>query len=343
MARFTATRPFTRKMRPIGKRIARRDANGSVHYYLGDHLGSTSMVVSAGGAIENESEFYPFGGELQFSAADATNHYKFTGKERDAETGLDYFGARYYGSILGRFASPDPEQAAGFDHMHDPQSWNGYAYARNNPLIYVDPDGQNYNLCDVNGKNCSDLTDEQYDEWRKQNPDVKSTASGRLESCSESGCIKIGSAAYHDPNDNALAMLQSVDHLAGGPVRTMGYITMGFVGAYGVGAAAPTVLSAGRAIYYAATGLLPAVPSALEKLRNLNLDASEANEIINSPTTQKLVDNANGGNINYIADVGGKLIRVTTDPEGQRIISAGIVRANSIANGIASGRFTPTK
>jgi YD repeat-containing protein len=81
-----------------GKRVARRDPSGAVHYYLSDHLGSTTMVVSAAGAIENESDYYPWGGELKISAADAGNHYKFTGKERDPESGLDYFGARYYGN-----------------------------------------------------------------------------------------------------------------------------------------------------------------------------------------------------------------------------------------------------
>ena len=61
---------------------------------------------------------------------------KFTGKERDTESGLDYFGARYFSGAGGRFTSVDPENA-GADPA-DPQSWNGYAYARNNPLLYVD-------------------------------------------------------------------------------------------------------------------------------------------------------------------------------------------------------------
>jgi RHS repeat-associated protein len=89
-------------------------------------------------------EFYPFGGELQFSAADATNHYKFTGKERDAETNLDYFGARYYSSTLGRWVSADwsaipaPVPYADFA---DPQSLNLYTYVRNLPTTKVDPEG----------------------------------------------------------------------------------------------------------------------------------------------------------------------------------------------------------
>jgi RHS repeat-associated protein len=66
---------------------------------------------------------------------------KFTGKERDSESGLDYFGARYYGSALGRFSSPDPEQASA--SLFNPQLWNGYSYSINNPLAYKDPDGRN--------------------------------------------------------------------------------------------------------------------------------------------------------------------------------------------------------
>ena len=65
---------------------------------------------------------------------------RFTGKERDAETGLDYFGARYMSAAQGRFTSPDAPFAD--QHPDDPQSWNLYAYVRNNPMNGVDPDGQ---------------------------------------------------------------------------------------------------------------------------------------------------------------------------------------------------------
>ncbi len=70
--------------------------------------------------------------------------YKFTGKERDSETGLDYFGARYYGSTMGRFTSPDPAMRSA--HLSDPQTWNRFSYVRNNPLIYVDDDGKELSL-----------------------------------------------------------------------------------------------------------------------------------------------------------------------------------------------------
>jgi RHS repeat-associated protein len=65
---------------------------------------------------------------------------KFTGKERDTETGLDYFGFRYYSGAQGRWTSPD--QPFADQHIEDPQSWNMYAYVRNNPLAHVDPNGK---------------------------------------------------------------------------------------------------------------------------------------------------------------------------------------------------------
>jgi RHS repeat-associated protein len=64
----------------------------------------------------------------------------FTGKERDTESGNDYFEARYFGSSMGRFLSPDPMGPWVAD-VNDPQSWNFYVYGRNNPLINVDPTG----------------------------------------------------------------------------------------------------------------------------------------------------------------------------------------------------------
>jgi len=66
--------------------------------------------------------------------------YKYTGKERDTESGNDYFGARYYGSSMGRFSSPDPSGLYYAD-PENPQSLNLYSYAQNNPLKNIDPDG----------------------------------------------------------------------------------------------------------------------------------------------------------------------------------------------------------
>jgi RHS repeat-associated protein len=75
---------------------------------------------------------------MGYSAADSTKQ-KFTQKERDNESGLDYFLARYYSSAQGRFTSADPLLASG--RIEGPQTWNRYAYAINNPLSYIDPTG----------------------------------------------------------------------------------------------------------------------------------------------------------------------------------------------------------
>jgi RHS repeat-associated protein len=93
--------------------------------------------------IKAESDYYPWGGELQFVNNDS-NDYKFTGKKRDSETGLDYFGARYYSNGLGRWVSPDwaaKPTTVPYAEFGNPQSLNLYAYVGGNPASKADPDG----------------------------------------------------------------------------------------------------------------------------------------------------------------------------------------------------------
>jgi RHS repeat-associated protein len=124
-----------------GKRVARRDVStGTVYYYLSDHLGSSNIVASATGAIVNESDFYPFGGERQITNNLANQKYKFTDAERDAESGLDVHDFRSLNTSMGRWMSPDPS-GIGFANPTNPQTFNLYAYVGNNPLRYVDPLG----------------------------------------------------------------------------------------------------------------------------------------------------------------------------------------------------------
>src|SRR6202035_3442774 len=71
-------------------------------------------------------------------------NYKFTGKERDSESGLDNFGARYFGSSLGRFMTPDwavKPTTVPYAKFGDPQTLNLYSYVENGPLNRIDPDG----------------------------------------------------------------------------------------------------------------------------------------------------------------------------------------------------------
>jgi RHS repeat-associated protein len=117
-----------------------------VRYLTGDHLGSTRVVTDGSGTVEQCLDYLPFGELLGAGLNGRTcgaleePRAKFTGKERDAETGLDYFGARYFSGAQGRFTSPDPIWVKA-DRMLDPQRLNLYAYGRNNPLKYSDPTG----------------------------------------------------------------------------------------------------------------------------------------------------------------------------------------------------------
>jgi len=133
-----------------GERVARRDLPaGSVAYYFSDHLKTASVITDSLGNIKSESDYYPWGGELQFVANDS-NHYKFTGKERDSESGLDYFGARYYSNGLARFITPDwaaKATAVPYAEFADPQSLNLYTYVRNIPTSRVDADGHQCDWC----------------------------------------------------------------------------------------------------------------------------------------------------------------------------------------------------
>jgi RHS repeat-associated protein len=124
-------------------------------YPFSDMLGSVRAVTSESGTVEECYDYLPFGRMLSSldngrsgsncyplnpdTQIDSSLPQKFTGKERDAETGLDYFGARYFSSPQGRFTSPDPLLNSG--RPDNPQSWNRYAYTLNNPLRYVDPNG----------------------------------------------------------------------------------------------------------------------------------------------------------------------------------------------------------
>jgi RHS repeat-associated protein len=103
-------------------------------------------MTQANGTVCFNADYYPNGQEIDFNTACNTS-YKFTGYERDSETGLDYAFARYYNSRLGRFMTGDPAPA----DLSDPQTLNRYAYVRNNPVNLTDPIGMD--LC---GDICSD-------------------------------------------------------------------------------------------------------------------------------------------------------------------------------------------
>jgi len=142
--------------------------SGNLHWLVSDHLGTPRLIVDKTGALANvkRHDYLPFGEELFAATGGRTTtqgysggdgiRQQFTQKERDNETGLDYFGARYYASPQGRFtgvdpydinverqetSDPDEADALFKDYVRQPQHWNHSSYALNNPLRYLDPDG----------------------------------------------------------------------------------------------------------------------------------------------------------------------------------------------------------
>jgi RHS repeat-associated protein len=132
--------------------------SSGTEYLSTDHLGSTRMITDANRNQVSRYDYVPFGQEIPsgtdgrgsgygtsvYPSAPDVQDQKFTGKERDAESGLDYFGARYYGSNTGRWMSPDWNKAptgVPYADLTNPQTLNLYQYMRNNPLSGADPDG----------------------------------------------------------------------------------------------------------------------------------------------------------------------------------------------------------
>ncbi|NOT28009.1 MAG: hypothetical protein HOP16_18145 [Acidobacteria bacterium] len=127
----------------LGRVDAAAQVTETVIYYHTDAIGSVRMTTDATGAIVGRYDYLPFGEPCgpTCNPTAPPEVRQFGGKEKDLETGFDYFGARYHQSQTGRFTTVDPvlniEKA-----IVDPEQWNRYTYSRNNPLRYVDPDGR---------------------------------------------------------------------------------------------------------------------------------------------------------------------------------------------------------
>ena len=123
--------------------------SGGTFYRTTDHLGSTRLVTKQDKSDADCFDYAPFGEEIPNTlgsrssnacfAASFDGRHRFTGQERDDESDLDYFLARYYSGPLGRFLSVDPLLSSG--RPDDPQTWNKYQYVSGNPLRFTDPLG----------------------------------------------------------------------------------------------------------------------------------------------------------------------------------------------------------
>ena len=125
-----------------GTRVA-SETNGKLMYYHPDHLGGTNVLTDSTGSKKELIEYEPFGSYAKhekYGSTEEVAYYYFTGKPLDDESGLFYFGARYYDPSLGRFITAD----AVVQDPYNPQTLNRYSYTSNNPINRIDPDGHRW-------------------------------------------------------------------------------------------------------------------------------------------------------------------------------------------------------
>jgi RHS repeat-associated protein len=118
-----------------------------VLFYHNDALGSPQAMTDINGNVVWRADYEPFG-NLATITETLPNTREFIGKERDPETSLHYFGARYYDDGIGRFLSVDPalRLKIQFETLTCPQALNNYAYGGNNPYRFVDRDGRAFQI-----------------------------------------------------------------------------------------------------------------------------------------------------------------------------------------------------
>jgi RHS repeat-associated protein len=134
-----------------GKRIALLPTDTTAQYYVEDFLGSSRVVTQTSGTVCYDADFPPYGQERAYINSCSQNTYKFEGKERDAETQNDEFGARYYSWRFGRWLSADWSAVpvpVPYANLTNPQTLNLYAMVADDPESFADLDGHaGENLC----------------------------------------------------------------------------------------------------------------------------------------------------------------------------------------------------
>jgi RHS repeat-associated protein len=127
----------------VGDRLVAeyRPLESKYYYYTPDQINSVRMITNNTGTVVYSATYDPYGGIEKTWVSSYSPKLKFSGKERDSESGMDYFAARYYNRTQYRFNSPDPVIARE-DPISNPQLWNLYAYCRNSPINHLDLSGR---------------------------------------------------------------------------------------------------------------------------------------------------------------------------------------------------------
>jgi RHS repeat-associated protein len=199
--------------------------NTDTWYYHPDHLGSSSIVTDSTGNKSEAIYYYPYGGTRQDTGVVSVKH-KFTGQELDDETGLYYYGARYYDPQLGRFISADSIVQAPFD----PQTLNRYSYCRNNPIIYSDPSGHDFGLSILIGAAIGALISGAQSDW-----DVEAMAIGAATGAISGACFYGAGQIINQMNAAAFEAAMGATDVVYGAAYTVSSFTQGAIHA-GAGA-----------------------------------------------------------------------------------------------------------
>jgi RHS repeat-associated protein len=232
-------------------------SEADVNWLVADHLGTPRMIADKTGSLANvkRHDYLPFGEEVGAGVGGRTEaqgyrsdnlRHRYTTYERDFETGLDYAQARYYGSTQGRFTSPDPyiimfEMEKGRDekerrqfflaYISQPQIWNKYTYALNNPLKYTHPDGLRP-LTKEDERRLDRLGDEYVKAYRAGDAELMNAIGGAI--------IEILDAIHAVPDgaqdpDNLQAVFFAIDNLGNSDYGKDGTVGNGYTVTIGPG------------------------------------------------------------------------------------------------------------
>jgi len=150
MAEYNTYGQWIRDYIYIGNQlVAEYKGETTYYYYASDQVNSTRVVTDNSGVVVYSAAYDPYGGiQKTWEPITYTPTMRFSGKERDVESGLDYFGARYHASFYYRWLSVDPSMNKE-EALINPQLWNLYSFCRNNSITFWDPDGRTELTFDV--------------------------------------------------------------------------------------------------------------------------------------------------------------------------------------------------
>ena len=273
---------------------------------------------------------------------------RYTGKERDTESGNDYFEARYFGSSMGRFLSPDyadeddgPVSIPNYNPSN-PQSLNLYSYVRNNPLTSTDPDGHDVNVCDNSGQ-CHQMTNDQYKAAQQAGNQgglnaptldqvgMNGNGSGQFNATAitDSSGKTVGTATYvsdgptdYYANRNGLGVLANASATVGsvkGVAAFYGASALGAAGAYAAGLTAGADLTtlgslAGETVHSEEAALLARHGITPEQARDAIEAAKKAGNVVEAMGRY-------GPQLRYTAN-GIRVVVATTGRNAGKIITA---------------------